>query len=70
MASSMADMCTMGGSDLSGGVPMSSPVNASEMYLKLPMPPQPAPVHGTGMAGTVLGIGSPGSGINASQQMK
>lgn len=70
MASSMANMCTMGGSDLSGGVPMSSPVDAARMEMKLPMPPQPAVVHGLGMAGTVLGIGSPGSGINASQQMK
>lgn len=55
MASSMADMCTMGGSDLSGGIPMGSPVTATEMYAKLPMPSQPTPVHGTGMAGKVIG---------------
>lgn len=55
MASEMADMCTMGGSDISGGIPMGSPIDASMKDMKLPMPPQPAPVHGTGMAGKVIG---------------
>lgn len=63
----MADMCTMGGSDLSGGVPMSSPVDATRIDMKLPMPPQPAVVHGTGMAGTSLGITGK---VNSMQQMK
>lgn len=57
----------MGGSDLSGGVPMSSPVDATRIDMKLPMPPQPAVVHGTGMAGTSLGITGK---VNSMQQMK
>lgn len=63
----MADMCTMGGSDLAGGIPMSSPIDASMKDMKLPMPPQPAVVHGTGMAGSSLGITGK---VNSMQQMK
>lgn len=51
----MADMCTMGGSDLSGGVPMGAIEIATRKDMKLPMPPQPDPVHGTGMAGHTIG---------------
>lgn len=54
MASEMIDMCTMGGSDLSGGIPMGSPQDVSTMA-KLPMPQQPAVVHGLGMAGHTIG---------------
>lgn len=67
MQGSMCDMCTMGGSSLDGGIPMSSPVDASRMYDKLPMPQQPAVVHGLGMAGTSLGITGK---VNSMQQMK
>lgn len=56
MASEMADMCTMGGSDLSGGIPMGSVEDvAVHKDDKLPMPKQPAMVHGTGMAGHEIG---------------
>ncbi len=53
MASSMADMCTMGGSDISGGVPMSA-VNDMKNHpdTKLPAPGWgPAVKHSTAMAG-------------------
>jgi len=56
MASEMIDMCTMGGSDLSGGIPMGTPQDVSRhAAVKLPMPPEPAMVHGTGMAGHEIG---------------
>lgn len=45
-------MKTMGGSDISGGCPMGSLKDVSSMSRGLPMPPQPAMVHGTGMAGS------------------
>lgn len=52
----IADMCVMGGSDLSGGVPMGAIEDISKSSLdKLPMPQQPAMVHGTAMAGHDLG---------------
>lgn len=54
MASEMADMCTMGGSDLSAGVPMSS-INDMANECKLPMHQFPEVVHGTGMAGHDIG---------------
>lgn len=54
MASSMIDMCTMGGSDLSGGIPMGSPQDVrNHPETNLPEPGySPAVVHGTGMAGS------------------
>lgn len=56
MASEMIDMCTMGGSDISGGVPMGAIQDVSgHSDNKLPMAPQPAAVHGTGMAGHTIG---------------
>ena len=54
----MADMCTMSGSDLMGGVPMGT---ITDVYNYHPDAKVPAPglgpkmVHGTGMAGEVIG---------------
>lgn len=45
-------MCTMGGSDLAGGVPMGSPTDVSGMAKGLPMPPQPPVPNGLSMAGS------------------
>lgn len=63
MASSMADMCTMGGSDLDGGMRMSAIEDiASHPDNKLPGPGfGPSMVHGTGMAGQDIGVKNPWS---------
>jgi hypothetical protein len=58
MASEMIDMCSMGGSDLMGGVPVGTitDVYKSHPDAKVPAPGLgPAMVHGTGMAGQVIG---------------
>ena len=51
----VADMCTMGGSPINGGIPFGKVTDVHTMN-KLPMnPSHPAVVHGTGMAGDVIG---------------
>lgn len=70
MASSTADMCTMGGSDIFGGVPLSSIQDVkNHPDTKLPPPGWgPAMKHSTAMAGDqVLPITGK---VNQMQQMK
>jgi hypothetical protein len=57
----VADMCTLNGSDITGGIPFGSPSDVrSHADTRLPSPGfGPAMVHGTGMAGSQAGLKNP-----------